>query len=183
MAKKKTNTNYVGVPQYLIDQGVQEYLAKTNQLDTINANQSKATQTVGLNVKTILPKVYTTATFINQDDSATNSDNDVYIVPSGKIFILTFAFLNVCNTNGILSLGSTGRLRYSNNGCSSYTALLRFMGPPGVAFSNNQGLTPSALMIFDAGTIFNVSSSNNALAATASVMGYEISEEEYNRLI
>lgn len=136
-------------------------------------------KTSGNNVRTIIPEQFKSAKFINEDQTATNTDNDIYVVPTGKVFILTFAFLNVCNTNAILSLGSTGRLRYSTNGGATYKALLRFMGTVGVSFSNNQGLTPSAYMVFDQLTEFNVSSSNNALAATATVMGYEIEKSEY----
>jgi hypothetical protein len=136
-------------------------------------------KTSGNNVRTILPEQFKTAKFINEDDSATNSDNNVYIVPAGKVFILTFAFLNVCCTNAVASLGSTGRLRYSTNGGGTYKSLLRFMAPVGVSQSNNQGLTPSAFMVFDQLTEFNVASSNNAVAATATVMGYEIDKAEY----
>jgi len=135
-------------------------------------------KTSGSNVRTIIPEQFKTAKFINEDDSATNSDNDVYIVPAGKIFVMTFAFLNVCCTNAVASLGSTGRLRYRIGG-GAYKALLRFMAPVGVSFSNNQGLTPSAYMVFDELTEFNVSSSNAAVAATSTVMGYEIDKSEY----
>lgn len=139
--------------------------------------------TSGTNTRTILTEQFKTSTFINEDDSATNSDNDIYIVPAGKVFIMTFAFLNVCCTNAVASLGSTGRLRYSTNGGGSYKALLRFMAPVGVSFSNNACLTPAAFMIFPENCIFNVSSSNNAVAATATVMGYEISSSEYHPAI
>lgn len=136
-------------------------------------------KTSGSNVRTIIPEQFTSAKFICEDDSATNSDNDIYTVPAGKVFFLATANLDESNSSALAGLGSTARLRYSTNGGVSYKSLIRINGVPGSNFGKCLSIYPSALMVFDENTIFNVSSPNANLAAMGCVMGYEINKSEY----
>lgn len=136
-------------------------------------------KTSGNNVRTIIPEQYKTAKFICEDDSATGSDNDIYQVPAGKVFILCTANLDESNAAALAGLGSTARLRYSTNGGGSYKSLIRINGVGGSNFGKCLSIYPSALMVFDENTIFNVVSPSANLAAMACVMGYEIEKSEY----
>ena len=126
----------------------------------------------GVNQRCVLPEQFKTAVFVLKDNTANNTSNTVYTVPTGRVFFLLGANLNYASdaaafgNAAYLKIGSDGLLRgYGNNDAA------------GVSYGMSQNF--ASILVFPAGTVFSVSTSDVNVRATGCVFGYEINESEY----
>ena len=175
----KSKTNYVGIPQATIDQAVQDYLTRTNQITTINANQKTSDQTIGTNTKTFIPSIYTTAQLKVGSSNGQGSYNTIYTVPSGKVFIC----LSICSALSFQasSMGNAGGLRYYNASTNTTKEITRGYGCD-VAGTYALPLPLSNLFVLLSGDYIEVGSSSTRVLAIGNVIGYEVSQEEFIRI-
>ena len=131
-------------------------------------------KTSGNNVRTIIPEQFKTAKLATQDDYASNTYNDVYEVPQGKVFVLTSAYFWQNANAG--TTGNAGAFRVDING-TKYN--LTYMRGTAAASNISFPLTYSALMVFDEGDTFEVGNATANLTTGAGVVGYEIDKSEY----
>jgi hypothetical protein len=127
-------------------------------------------KTSGNNVRTIIPEQFKSVKFISNSNFANNTDNRVYQIPQGKIFILTSG--TYWQNADALSTGNSSHL-------DADSFELTYIRGTAAATNITFPLNYSALMVFDENTDFRIYSSNAKITAGATLLGYEIDKSEY----
>lgn len=126
----------------------------------------------GINQRCIVPEQFKTATMKVVDNTAVNAENNVYVVPQGKVMLVLGMTLQV--STQAATFGNAGRLKINGNG------ILRGYGSAeatGCAYGMTQNLSSFLVLVY--GDSVTVSSADADLRATGSIFGYEIDESEY----
>lgn len=131
-------------------------------------------KTSGMNVRTIIPEMYKTATIAGDFGDASASTDVFYTVPAGKVFIvLQIAATSSCEAS---SYGNNTHLYVTYKNVDFHLSG-GYGSTAGGIFAHS--INTSSLMVLNAGDSFKLLTSNAKTKIWASVIGYLIDKSEY----
>jgi len=145
-------------------------LPYTDVISELDPNTGLPLIKSGINVRTILPEQFKTATFIAKTNSANNGSSTIYTIPDGKVLLLTSICLQV--SFQAASLGNGGQLTLDGN-----TLLRGYGSDVSGAYAMNQSLP--TLIVCSSSSVFAVDNSSAKVRHTGSIFGYLIDASEY----